>query len=394
MYTKVSTALTALTALVALAASAAAQTPAPIVAVHVHVADSAGVPLPGAEVSVVRGLVTVLARGATDERGEQTLMVPRGGDEQLVVRKIGFTRVDRFFNDTGAVSFDIRLTRSVRSLDTVKVAAAEDVRRKSYFIDAEAIESSPRPIVDALDIVTKMRPDMIWGRQGRPDRIGQHVDMAGRRPRQAARSVVTAATKFGYCPPVQNVWVNGQRVRFVAVNPLAVERLAGDAVYISPLIATVLSSIKPEHVQEMEYHACTDVIADTPARSTNAIFVTLKPGIGFSPGIGSYVAARALALAEAQPDGAPLPQRLIGVFDEETGSVVADAQIVDVATGSFMRTSETGTATLAFLSSGASQIKIQKAGYDTLTLPVSRTPADTAPITVVLAKHRAPSPHL
>src|SRR5262249_55487491 len=150
------------------------------VTVRVHVADSSGVPIVGAEVSVMRGLTVVLARGTTDARGDGALVIPRAGaDNELVVRKIGYLRVDRFFNDSSAASFDIRMARAVRALDTIKVSAEEDVRRKSYFIDAEGIEKSERPIVDALDVVTKLRPDMIWGRRGQPDRIGLHGTASG-----------------------------------------------------------------------------------------------------------------------------------------------------------------------------------------------------------------------
>ena len=378
---------------IALVAAPAALAQSPSVTVHVRVADSSGAPVAGAEVSIVRGLTTVLARGTTDAQGEQSLTIPRiGTDNNLVVRKIGFARADRFFNDSLATSFDIRLARTVHALDTVKVAAEQDVRRKSYFIDAEAIEKSPRPVVDALDIVTKLRPDMIWGRRGEPDRIDQHVNSYGfRSGAPSARRIAAKAAQFGYCPPVQNVWVNGQRQRLIASNPGASLRLTGDATLISPLIATVLASVKPEHIQEIEYHPCTDVIAGAPPGATNAIFVTLKPGIGFDPGNGSFLAAAASAIAAAPV--ASHTARLIGVFDEVTGEVVPGAEIVDVASGSFMRTSTTGTATLAFLSAGAKEIRIQKAGYEPLTLPVSMSPSDTAAVTVVLTpQKRPPSP--
>lgn len=373
----------------ALAASAHKSVAQSTVTVRVHVSDSSRAPVAGAEVSVLRGLTTVLARGVTNDQGDQTLTVPRvAGDYNLVVRKIGYTRADRFFNDSSTLTFDIRLGRSVHALEAVKVTAEEDVRRKSYFIDAEAIENSTRPIVDALDVVTKLRPDMIWGRAGTPDRIGLHGDSKGyRRSAPSARQTAASAARFGYCPPVQDVWVNGERQRLIAANPVAVQRLTGDAVLINPLIATVLASIKPEHVAEVEYHPCTDAIADAPPRSTNAIFVTLKTGIGFDPGNGSFVAASA-PVREASVGPAPRGARLIGVFDEATGEVLAGAEIVDVATGTFMKTSTTGTATLAFLSTGAKEVRIQKLGYEPQTIPVSGSPSDTLAVTVVLTPQK------
>lgn len=368
----------------------------PSVTVRIRVADSSGAPVAGADVSVVRDLTTVLARGTTDARGEQVLTIPRSGaDNNLVVRKIGYTRVDRFFNDSAATAFDVRLTRTVRALDTVKVAAEEDVRRKSYFIDAEAIEHANRPVVDALDIVTKLRPDMIWSRRGQPDRIGLHGDVRGYRSgAPSARQTAASAARFGYCPPVQDVWVNGERQRLLAVNPVAVRRLTGDATLINPLIATVLASIKPEHIAEVEYHPCTDVIADAPPRSTNAIFVTLKPGVGFDPGVGSFVAPAGSKAAGPAAPAAVRAARLIGVFDETTGDVVQNAEIVDVASGSFMKTSTTGTATLAFLSPGAKEIRVQKPGYETVTLPLSTSPSDTTSLTIVLTPVKRAPPRI
>jgi len=275
--------------------------------------------------------------------------------------------------------------RVVQSLSAVKVTADEDVRRKSYFIDAEGIEKSNRTIVDALDVVTKLRPDMIWGRQGPPDRIGLHGDSRGYRPSApSVRQTAAQGAKYGYCPPVQDIWVNGEHQRLIPMNPAAMQRLTGDGLLIGPLISTVLASIKPEHIQEIEYHPCTDAIEGTPVHSTNAIFVTLKSGIGFDPVAGSYLALPATP-AVAEPRLATSP-RLIGVFDMTTGQVIEGAEVVDVASGTFMRTSATGTATLAFLSAGAKEIRIQKAGYEPLTMAV--TP-DTASMTVVLAPQKA-----
>jgi hypothetical protein len=343
-----------------------------------------------AEVSIVHDLTAVLARGNTNDRGDETLTIPRDvGEKDLVVRKIGFARVDRFFKESPHSTFTIQLARIVQSLAAVNVTADEDARRKSYFIDAEGIEQSNRPVVDALDIVTKLRPDMIWGRQGRPDRIGLHGDSRGYHAHApSARETAVQGVKYGYCPPVQDIWVNGDHQHLIPVNPAAMRRLTGDAALIGPLISTVLASIKPEHVQEIEYHPCTEVIEGTPVHSSNAIFVTLKFGIGYDPVAGSYLAAPVTSVAGEAPRAASTP-RLIGVFDMTTGQVIEGAEVVDVVTGTFMRTSATGTATLAFLSAGAKEIRIQKPGYETLTMAV---PADTASLTVVLTPQTAKPP--
>jgi pimeloyl-ACP methyl ester carboxylesterase len=360
------------------------------VRVRTRVADSLGVPMSGAEVSVVDGLNAVLARGLTDDRGALTLAIQRSGnDHELVVRRIGYRRSDVFFNDTNPnLSFDVKLRRFVATIDTVRVTAEEDVRRKSYFIDAEAIEQANRPIGDALDVVMKLRPDMVWSRTGKPDRIGQHGSTFGRGSLPSARAAMQQAAKWGNCPPVQDVWVNGARIRLVPLDPLAIGRRSGDAAAISPTIATVLASIKPEHIAEMEYRPCTDHAEDLPARASNAIFVTLKPGVGFAPVTGSYVLAAAEpGVMHADPS---LPFRVLGVFDVDTGEPVEDARVVDLATGTFARTTKTGTISLAFIPAGSWRLSIEKAGYDSLTMFVAISPRDSSPVTVVLARRKSP----
>ncbi|HEY6825554.1 MAG TPA: carboxypeptidase regulatory-like domain-containing protein [Gemmatimonadaceae bacterium] len=372
--------------MLAVAASAGRAQVAPTATLRVRVTDSLGTPLAGAEVSVVHGLAGVLARATTDERGVQALTIPRTGeDHELVVRRIGFQRVDLFFNDTThTLAFDVRLRRVVATLDTVRVTANEDVRRKSYFIDAEAIEQSSRPIIDALDVVTKLRPDMIWGRAGKPDALGMHGP--GWLP--TARRAMISAARSGGCPPVQDVWVNGDRQRLVPIDPLAARRRTGDAAAISPVIATVLASIKPEHIAEMEYHPCTDHADDLPTRASNAIFVTLKPGIGYAPVTGSYVLASTSAPAvRADP---ALPLRILGVFDGESGEPIAGVHVVDAATGTYARTTITGTVSLGFMPAGNWRLSFEKAGYDSLSMPIVISARDTNPVTVILTRRRTP----
>jgi len=123
--------------------------------------------------------------------------------------------------------------------------------------------------------------------------------------------------------------------------------------------------------------------------STNAIFVTLKSGIGFDPVVGSYLAMSPSPSAVAPVRAVSMP-RLIGVFDLATGQVIEDAEVVDVGSGTFMRTSATGTATLTFLSADAKEISIRKAGYEPLTMAI---PHDTASLTVVLTPQKVKSPH-
>src|SRR5437763_17210110 len=99
--------------------------------VVVRIADSANVAVGDADVSIVQGLAGTLAHATTSEAGRVSLTLPRvDGTLQLTVRKIGFVRGYRFFalgtDDT--LRFEMRLARAPRTLETVKVTAAEDLK--------------------------------------------------------------------------------------------------------------------------------------------------------------------------------------------------------------------------------------------------------------------------
>ena len=97
-----------------------------------------------------------------------------------------------------------------------------------------------------------------------------------------------------------------------------------------------------------------------------------------------------LGAAEAQVGaGNPLGSRgsigrVLGVFDAELGSAIVGAEVVDLVTGTFATTSETGTVTLAFLPEGVTLVRVRKLGFEPTTFPVAIGPGDTTSITVIL----------
>ncbi len=134
-----------------------------IVIVHVRVVDSSGAPVAGAELSAVRGLTGIVARGATDDGGRGFIVVHRiDGGYQLVARKIGYRRADLFFlaNKRDTLSFRLTMGRIPQSIGTVTVTAQEDKKRKAYHIEADEIEQSTRQIYNGLDVIEKLRPDI------------------------------------------------------------------------------------------------------------------------------------------------------------------------------------------------------------------------------------------
>ena len=144
------TVLMAAMAVCGLAAAARAQSPHEIL-VRVRVVDTSRAPIAGAEVSVVRDLNTQLASGVTDALGLRDLRVPRSeGEYQIVVRRIGYQRSERFFarplSDTVAVQIDLR--RAAQELAPVKVTEQEDRTRRHYHLDADEIANSDRLLYD------------------------------------------------------------------------------------------------------------------------------------------------------------------------------------------------------------------------------------------------------
>lgn len=388
------------------AAAASAQTPADSTrarphVVRVRVTDSTGVAIADADVSILQGLQHVVAQGPTDAAGNRMLTLPgAAGEYDAMVRHIGFARADRFFTlqagDT--VSLHFVLVPVARTLATVKVTAQEDAKLKRYAIDADGIANSTRPILDGMDVVTKLRPDMMNNpTPGSMDACGLY-----------------------------DVWVNGQHISLPPINEVLADRAAAKrhgAAFASPnprwgppiepigdgrvnlSVQSVLASIHPEHIAEMTFHDCNDLSIDRP-HGRNALFVVLKPGIAFEPGIGSYlvdgntvsertsIAARELARmdsAEAVHEPAIVERyrnRLLGLFDALSGEPIEGALVADSASGSWVRTPTTGIVSLAFLPPGPSTLRLQRPGVRDTLLHLTISPRDTTPITLTLGAPR------
>jgi hypothetical protein len=243
-----------------------AQQPGPVSIVHVIVTDSAAGVIGNAEVSVSFGLRQVLATGTTDDSGRKTLAFspPGPGEIQVTARKIGYRRTDRVFQlgHSDTMTILLAMPRNPVALDTVTITAEAKRKRAFYEIDADAIAASDKRIESAWDVVSQLRPDMLNG----------HLD-----PR---------------CGGIQNVFVNGKRI------PLAPRPTPGEAMHArasAPLrsrftttAVTVLSEIHPEHIAEITYHDCFDTSIAVVGH-TQAVFITLKPGVEYEVGQDSFV---------------------------------------------------------------------------------------------------------
>jgi hypothetical protein len=365
--------------------------------VEILVRDSAGAPVAGAEASVVQGLNLSRAGGTTDDRGRVSLSIAdvasTHDDYQLVVRKIGFARTERFFRfQRDTMSFEIQLRRVPQELTPVVVTAEEDLKRKSYHIDAEAIANSDRVLIDATDILAKLRPDMMCGRSCNP--------MAGVAAR--TRNPVRACPGLAFsqptrCPvndapvsPNTNVWVNGKRLRMVIPDEMAMARQTGVLSGLMPGTMTVLSEIKPEHISEMTYVDELDASIGKIG-SEGGLFIVLKDGVVYEPGKESYIPDVPVKPAPAAPAGSTMPAyrfRLLGVYDAQTGDPIEGAFVTDLTTGTKARTTSTGTVSLAFLAEGTTPVRISKEGYEDLSIGVEISAEAVTPLTLIMSKKK------
>jgi hypothetical protein len=375
------------------------------VTIAIRVVDSANAPVAGADLSVVRDVSASLAHGTTNTAGHARLsMLRSAGDLQLAVRKIGYQRSYRFFTLPAADSMvlEIRLLRSVVSLAPVTISAKEDLRRKSYHLDADDIENSSRAMIDGTDIF-KLRPDMMNSRGG------------------AQACAVPWTPRDGW---IESVWINGRRVILPIVDSVYVAgrkaalglasrpprpnpRISqgrGRAPAPRPMpppfstfshidtVLSILHSIKPEHIAEITYHDCFDTSIDK-SHSDLAMFIALKPGIGYKDGIGSYVVADEEPKTNGTDLGA-LPRyrfRLLGVFDGETGDALPGVDVLDTLSGTSAKTTSTGTVSLFFVPEGTRGVRLHRDGYRDTTFTLTISPTDTIPLTFTMPRHVPPS---
>lgn len=99
----------------------------------------------------------------------------------------------------------------------------------------------------------------------------------------------------------------------------------------------------------------------------------------------TVVAMLAIAAgATAQSTATAYHARLLGVFDSQSGLPIEGAEVGDMLSKAGAVTTSTGTVALSFLPEGESLIRIRKVGYQPVTIPVSISPADTTPLTVLM----------
>jgi hypothetical protein len=88
--------------------------------------------------------------------------------------------------------------------------------------------------------------------------------------------------------------------------------------------------------------------------------------------------------ASAYQDVQAYRLRLLGVYDDRTGTPIEGVEVQDVASGASSLTSTSGTVSLFFVPDGGTVVRLRKLGYEMKVMSVAISPADTTPLTVTL----------
>ena len=235
------------------------------VLIRVSVADSASLPVASAEVLVRQGLRT-LGASRTGPAGTASMTISDDSTVfEIVARQIGSRPTSRFVRVSpgDTLSISLTLNRSVQSLETVRVTERESAQRRHYFLDAETIAASTRPIRSSLDAIVALRPRML-------------TSIGGRR----------------VCGTVKEVWINGERIgqNFVP-SPMVIHRFlpgVNPRAPVSPQVLTILDSVRPEHIAELSFIDC---FGGTVRRigSEMAVYIVLKLGVEYRWPVGTFV---------------------------------------------------------------------------------------------------------
>lgn len=236
--------------------------------VRISVVNERGQPVANARIDFSADSGGPTLSAFTDSAGRRSVrLAATGGGYEYLVRRIGFAERTGSFALAAGASIDVAVTlkRVAQQLEAVQTNAREN--RLSYSITAEQIANSGRHDIDAYNILHGMRPNMM-----------------GDRMRD--------------CPYTEYFWVNGHRIPLApweAVVPMQSAHVRVPMPHSPP--NSPLTMIKPQHIAEMHYVNCLDqTVPNTPFHH-NALFVTLKAGVGFDLKHGSYVADSSVARA-------------------------------------------------------------------------------------------------
>ena len=100
--------------------------------------------------------------------------------------------------------------------------------------------------------------------------------------------------------------------------------------------------------------------------------------------VAAYLLAAAIRATPAQAPQLSYRNRLLGVFDAQSGLPIEGVEVGDMLSKASALTTSTGTVALSFLPEGETLVRIRKVGYQPVTIPVAISPVDTAPLTILM----------
>ncbi|HTE44707.1 MAG TPA: carboxypeptidase-like regulatory domain-containing protein [Gemmatimonadaceae bacterium] len=347
----------AVTLCLALTTTAHAQT---TLSVRVRVTDTSGMAIPSATVSVLSASRQLIAAGATDTLGVRLLRLPAGQDGlEVVVQRVGFLGTRRLLRSSSRdMTIDVALAPLSASLDTVLVSDRSRQLAAQPVIRGDEIASSTRGVFDLIDVLRKLRAQLL-----------AHIGDDAKYKCQSSEHTGPFRTY---------------------VNERAIP-------YFPETFDELLHDVKSEAIDELRYVSCFDKsLSNDDYPSVGHLYITLRKGYAYNIKLGTYKeSARAERMATA-PDTTVLHAdhaRLVGVFDVTDGTPIEGADVIDILTGYSARTTRTGTVVLAFVSPTGTLLKIQRTGYVPFTSPVTNGPTD-APLTVTLTPRGRAEPRL
>jgi len=240
------------------------------VVVMVTVATPSGAPIAAVDLVISKSPIGAILAMQTSEAGLAIFKVERSNIRHAVLaRKVGWTPNERPIELVEADS--IRVSLQLEPAAAELTAIVVEARRPYYVLAASEIAASKRPVRDALEALQKLKPAMLYDRDRCPGEV------------------------------VDNVWINGRRVLFMASNTpilggrssrmignVRVRTQAGRASAEPPAVDSVLASIRVEHVQDIRLVNCWDTSLPGVG-SNNALYVSLKPGVDWDWKRGSFI---------------------------------------------------------------------------------------------------------
>jgi propanediol dehydratase small subunit len=248
--------------------------------IRVHVADSVGAPVEYATVTARRLGGAVIAAVKTDSLGNSLLGGTPDRGARITVTRLGFSPSSDSVVAGGGqdtVAMNIMLTRIAEVLAPVETRASRRILSDNYELGAKEIAQSHRTILDAYDALRDLRPNMLG---------------------DLSRG----------CGLIANLWINGRHIfdspwgvgwmprsPFASTSAKQSHSSSGSGWF--PAHATAnspLARIRPEYIASMRYVSCWNKAPDQRF-GRDALYITLKPGVGYDYARGTYVADSASA---------------------------------------------------------------------------------------------------